>query len=243
MKVIGIIPARYDSSRLPGKPLADICGKPMIWWVYQQVKQAEGLDEIYVATDDERIAKVCEKFDIHFVMTKNTHPTAFHRLQEVSEKITADFYLQINGDEPLIKPETISLAIPGNIPKNTEFGTNIITQIKNPVEAMDSSNIKVVFDNNMYALYMSRTPIPYPYGSLDFSYYKHVGVIGLNKKMLDFYANSTPGRLETIEEIGTLRFIDYNKNLLFIETLDHDSLSVDYQKDLDLVRQIIGERK
>jgi hypothetical protein len=106
----------------------------------------------------------------------------------VSEKITADSYLQINGGEPLIKPETITLVIPKNIHEDTEFGTNIITQIKNPVEAMDSSNIKVVFDNNMYTLYMSRTPTSY--------------------RMARWILI-----LENIEEIGTLRFIDYGKPL------------------------------
>lgn len=242
MKVIGIITSRYGSTRLPAKALADIEGKPMIWWVYQNTIKTRNLDEIIVATDDERIVKVCDRYEIPTTMTKNTHSEAANRLQEVSEKIKADFYIQINGDEPLINSDIISMAVPDNIPQDIEFGTNIITKMHSAVEVMDPTNIKVVFDENMYCKYMSRTPIPYPYKSINFDYYKHVGIIGYNKKMLDFYAQNPPGRLETIEGIATLRFIDYNKPLLFIEADNVGSLSVDTQKDLDFVRKIISEK-
>lgn len=242
MKVVGIIPARYGSTRLPGKPLKDICGKPMIWWVYKRVIGAEGLDEVYVATDDERIKFVCNQYDIPVIMTKKTHLTAAHRLQEVSEKVSADFYLQLNGDEPLINQTIITKAIPNAVPENSEFGTNIITKMHNPSEVLDPSNIKVVFDNKKNALYMSRTPIPYPFKTLQFDYYKHVGIIGYNKLMLDFYASSKPGRFELIEGIDTLRFIDYGKQLQFIEVEECNSLSVDTQKDLDIVRLLIQKK-
>lgn len=240
MKIVGIIPARYGSTRLPGKPLMDISGHPMIWWVYNRVKTVKELDEVYVATDDERIEKVCNDNNIPVVMTSNSHPTGANRLQEVSEKITADFYVQLNGDEPLINCDAIRAAIPKIVPQNMEFGTNIITKIKKPSHVFDSSNIKVVFDSDMNALYMSRTPIPYPFKSIDFDYYKHVGILGYNKKMLDFYKNSTPGNFEKIEGIDTLRFIDYGKKLKFICVDDCESLSVDTMKDLEYVRKIIG---
>lgn len=242
MKVVAIVPARYDSTRLPAKALKDICGKPMVWWVYQQTKLAQGIDEVYVATDDIRIVNECEKLGIPALMTKNTHREAAERLQEVSEKIKADFYLQINGDEPLINPNLISQAIPKNIPQDIEYGTNIITKMHNPVEVVDSSNIKVIFDKNMNTCYMSRTPVPYPYKTLDFDYYKHVGIIGYNKKMLDFYANNPPGYTERIEGIATLRFTDYGKTLLCIEVNNCESLSVDTQKDLDVVRKEVQKR-
>lgn len=181
MKIIGVIPARYQSSRLPGKPLADICGKPMIWWVYSRVKATSKLNEIYVATDDERIEKVCGQFDIPIIMASNLHQTAANRLHKVSEKIKDDFYIQLNGDEPLMDVRAIDASVPDEISQNTEFGTNIITE---PSQVMDASNIKVVFDRGMNALYMSRTPIPYPFKNIEFKYYKHVGIIGFNKKML-----------------------------------------------------------
>jgi 3-deoxy-manno-octulosonate cytidylyltransferase (CMP-KDO synthetase) len=242
MKVIAVVPSRYESTRLPAKALADICGKPMVWWVYQQTIMAKNIDEVYVATDDVRIEKVCNSYNIPVIMTKNTHRAAAHRLQEVSTKIDANFYLQINGDEPLIKPDLISMAIPNNIPQNIEYGVNIIAKMNDPVEVIDPSNIKVVFDKNMNTLYMSRTPIPYPYKTLNFDYYKHVGIIGYNKKMLDFYAQSEPGRLESIEGIDTLRFTDYAKSFFCIEATDCESLSVDTQKDLDRVRTIIQNK-
>ncbi|MDR1325086.1 MAG: 3-deoxy-manno-octulosonate cytidylyltransferase [Treponema sp.] len=242
MKIVGVIPARYGSSRLPGKPLADICGKPMIWWVYQQAIKAKKLSDVFVATDDKRIIDVCTQYNICTIMTRNDHITAANRLHEVSEYIGADFYLQLNGDEPLINPETIDMAIPNEVPKEIEFGTNIITKIQYPTESMDASNIKVVFDSEFNALYMSRIPIPYPFKSTWFSYYKHVGIIGYNKVMLDFYAHSKPGHLETIEGIDTLRFIDYGKNLRFIEVAHGDSLSVDTEADLIMVRKIIEKK-
>jgi 3-deoxy-manno-octulosonate cytidylyltransferase (CMP-KDO synthetase) len=151
MKILGVIPARYGSSRFPGKPLADICGKPMVWWVYQQAIKAKRLSDVYVATDDERIVDICTQYNISTVMTRTDHLTAANRLQEVSEYIGADFYLQLNGDEPLINPAIIDMAIPDKIVSKTEFGTNIITKIQRPSECMDVSNIKVVFDNDFNA--------------------------------------------------------------------------------------------
>ncbi|CDE56078.1 putative uncharacterized protein [Roseburia sp. CAG:303] len=243
MKVVGIIPARYGSTRLPGKPLKDILGYPMIWWVYKRVCSVKKLDEVYVATDDERIKGVCEQFNIPVVMTANTHKTAAHRLQEVSESVVADFYLQLNGDEPLINTDAIEAAIPDEVPDDREFGTNIITEMTEPAQVMDASNIKMVFDNEMNALYMSRTPIPYPFKAIDYKYYKHVGIIGYNKKMLDFYKNSKPGRFEIIEGIDTLRFLDYGKQLKLFLVPECHSLSVDTDKDLEMVIKMIKEQE
>lgn len=242
MRVVGIIPARYASTRLPGKPLEDILGCPMIWWVYKRVSKVKQLNEIIVATDDERILSVCNQYEIPVIMTSSNHPNGAMRLQEVSETITADFYVQLNGDEPLMNTDAIIAAIPETVPQDVEFGTNIITQIDDPAQVLDSSNIKMVFDDEMNALYMSRTPIPYPFKSIDFQYYKHVGIIGYNKKMLDFYKNSTPGRFEQIEGIDTLRFLDYGKQLKLSLVPDCHSLSVDTQKDLEMVRRMMKEQ-
>ena len=243
MKVVGIIPARYASTRLPGKPLKDICGYPMIWWVYQRVRTVPALDEVLVATDDERIQNVCEQYHIPAMMTSAAHPNGAMRLQEVSDMVHADFYVQLNGDEPLMNTDAIVAAIPEFIPQDVEFGTNIITQIDDPAQVMDASNIKMVFDGQMNALYMSRTPIPYPFKSIDFQYYKHIGIIGYNKKMLDFYKNSQPGRFELIEGIDTLRLLDYGKQLKLSLVPDCHSLSVDTQKDLDMVIKMMKEQK
>lgn len=242
MKVIAIVASRYGSTRFPAKALADIHGKPMVWWAYQNTKNAKNIDEVYVATDDRRIVEVCSKYGIPTIMTKTTHREAANRLHEVSENVKADFYIQVNGDEPLINPDLISMIIPESINQDIEFGTNIITKMHNPVEVLDTSNIKVVFDNNMKTLYMSRTPIPCPYKTLDFDYYKHVGIIGYNKKMLDFYANNPPGKMEIIEGIATLRFTDYDKTLLCVEADNVESLSVDTPKDLEKVQIIVKSK-
>lgn len=238
MNVVGIIPARYGSSRLPGKPLADICGKPMLLRVYERVIQVKKFSNVYVATDDARIEELCRIHRIPVVMTKSSHRTAAHRLQEVSESINADFYVQLNGDEPLISIEAIEACIPDTVPQDIEFGTNVISPLTNPTHVMDPSNIKMVFDSEFRACYMSRTPIPYPFKAIDFIYYKHVGIIGYNKKMLDFYKNSQPGRFERIEGIDTLRFIDYGKFLKLSIVENCNSLSVDTEKDLEFVRNI-----
>ncbi len=240
MKTIAVIPARYGSARLAGKPLADICGKPMVWWVYHRVCKIKELEEIYVATDDDRIGQCCREHGIPYLMTKSGHRTAAERLWEVSGLAEADFYLQINGDEPLVDIEAVKAAIPEKVPLDKEYGTNIITPVLDAAQLVDPSNIKVVFDKDMRALYMSRTPVPYPFQSIEFEYYKHVGIIGYNKKMLDFYAESRPGRWETIEGIDTLRFIDYGKELRLIIADGCKTLSVDTQKDLEEVRKIMA---
>ena len=128
--IVAVIPARYGSTRLPGKPLKMIGDRPMLVWVYNRVRIAQEIDEIYVATDDQKIADMCDNYEIPYIMTSSEHRTAANRLKEVSDSVKADFYLQINGDEPLINMEAVVSAIPKNIPQDEEFGTNIITEIK-----------------------------------------------------------------------------------------------------------------
>ena len=242
MKVIGVIPARMGSTRLPGKPLKDICGKPMVWWVYRQAVQAAGLEEVLIATDAEEIYKVCRKYQMPAVLTSNSHPTAIHRLWEVSQVYPAEFYIQINGDEPLIQSAVIEAVIPKeDLRAAGIWGINAITEIEDPVEAMDPANIKMVFNERRICTYMSRTPIPYPYRALDWKYYKHVGVIGYTPEMLEFYVHSKPGKMEQIEGIDLLRFVEYEKDLYLTEVKNFGSLSVDTQKDLDEVRKRIRE--
>lgn len=242
MEVLGVIAARYASTRFPGKALADINGKPMVWWVYNQALKAKKLDKVVVATDDDRIAEVCKKYDMNYIMTSVDNPTTAHRMYEVSLAIDADFYVTINGDEPMIDPKAIDAAIPDYVPQDEEYGTNTICEISDAIDVMDPSNIKVVFDENYMALYMSRTPIPYPFGTLNYTYYKHVGVIGYNKKMLEFYYYSTPGYFEKVEGIDTMRFLSHGKKLQFILANIEKSLSVDTPKDLEKVIKLMNEK-
>jgi 3-deoxy-manno-octulosonate cytidylyltransferase (CMP-KDO synthetase) len=215
----------------------------MIWWVYQQVMKARRINQVIVAIDNEKVAECLDIHNIPYVMTKNDHKTAANRICEVAEKIDGDFYLQLNGDEPLINESIIDAVVPNEVPVDIPFGTNSITKILSPTEVNDVSNIKVVFDKDYNALYMSRTPIPFPSKSIKYDYYKHIGIIGYNKKMLQLYDSTKPGRLEKIEGIDTLRFLDYGASLKLIEVPYCNSLSVDTQMDLDRVREIISERE
>ena len=115
MKIIGVIPARYQSSRFPGKPLAEILGKPMIWWVYQQASKVQSIEGLFVATDSDKIYDACKTYDIPVIMTKDTHPTGTDRLGEIAEKTDADFYINIQGDEPMIEPEVIQSIVDYNL--------------------------------------------------------------------------------------------------------------------------------
>lgn len=237
MKTIAVIPSRYQSSRFPGKPLADLCGKPMIWWVYGQVKKVEEIDEVYVATDDSRIAETCELYGIKYVMTRNDHGTSTERVYEVAQKIQSDLYVVINGDEPLIDPEIIRAIIPTNKPDDF-YVSNLMTEIKSPVEAIDFTNIKVVTDEDSNAMFFSRSPIPYPKSSIDYKYYKHVGVLIYDINALKFFSETPKGYNEKIEDVNELRFIEHGKQLKMVE-VEAQSLSVDTPKDLEHVRNVI----
>ena len=241
MKIIGIIPARYKSTRFEGKPLADICGKPMVWWVYEKAKNAKGLDEIYVATDDERIEKVCKENKMNVIMTSDQNKTPTDRIYEVSTKIDADYYISINGDEPLIDPKVIEKVIPKK-QKEKLYVANLMTTITDPVQAVDSTNLKIVTNDKNEGVYISRTAVPYPKGSMDFVYKKHVGVYAFDKEALKFYHDTPRGRLESIEDIDLLRYIENHVNIDFIDVNSH-SLSVDNFKDLEEVRRIVANIK
>jgi len=239
MKIVGIIPARYASTRFPGKPLADVCGKPMIWWVYQQVKKVIEINEVYVATDDSRIADTCNKYDIPIIMTSDQHKTSTERVNEVAGKISADIYVCINGDEPLISPEIIAAVIPNKM--EGFFAANLMSEVNDPVEVVDNTNIKVVTDSCGYALFMSRSPIPYPKANFKYKYHKHLGVLAYTKEALEYFANTPKGFNELAEDINELRFIE-NQKLLYMIKVVSDSVSVDTPKDLEYVRKIINER-
>lgn len=242
MKVVGIIPARYQSSRLEGKPLADICGKPMIWWVHRQLKNAKGIDDVYVATDDERIESVCNDLGINVIMTSKDHPTHLERLYEASTKIEADFFINVNGDEPLIESSCIEDLIPSeNVDPNSSYAANGMMILKDPIDAFDSSKIKIATDMQGYGMYMARSPIPFPKARSNYDLKKFVGVQCFSKKALEFCYNTKRGYLESIEDIDEFRFLENGHKLLFVLT-NATTLSVDTKKDLEKVNLIIKEK-
>jgi 3-deoxy-manno-octulosonate cytidylyltransferase (CMP-KDO synthetase) len=240
MKIVGIIPARYASTRFPGKPLADIHGKPMIWWVYQQVSKVKQFEAVYVAIDDERMASVCRELSLKYVMTRNDHPNHIARVWEVSEQIQADYYICVNGDEPLVEPRQIEKILPTELREGIYFGGAMRT-LADPAETLDNAKIKLAVTANDKSVYMSRAIVPYPQGTLLFEYRKYVGIECFTKPALDFFVNTPMGRLEKIEDIDHLRFIENGIPLYFTE-VDSDSISVDTPKDLEKVKELIRQR-
>lgn len=241
MKIIGVIPARYKSSRFPGKPLADICGKPMIWWVYQQAKKVKEFSEVYVATESEIIKEACEKLNINVVMTADTHPTGTDRVGEVARKIPADLYVNIQGDEPMIEPETIRKAIMPFFENPDLQVSNLMTAIKDPVDVVNFTIPKVIAAKDGRGVYLTRSPAPYPKGSIDYQYYKQVCVYGFTPQALDFYCHSERGKIERIEDIEILRFIEAGWKVQYIE-VESETVAVDTAKDLEKVNRIMKEK-
>lgn len=239
MEIVGVIPARYKSSRLPGKPLADICGKPMIWWVYNQVKKVKQFRDVYVATDDERIIDVCNKFNLKAVMTSDSHPTHIHRLHEFSNKIKSDLYVCVCGDEPLIKPEVIEKVIPDKIDDMTI--SILMREFSEPTEVVDPGNIKITTNKDGYCVALSRSPIPFPYKTIQYKFKKIVGVECYNKNILDYFVSTEPGIIEKIEDCTLIRFLE-NRIPMKFTLVETNALSVDTEKDLEKVRKIISER-
>ncbi|RUS55567.1 hypothetical protein QI30_11630 [Kurthia sp. 3B1D] len=238
MNIICVIPARYNSSRFKGKPLADINGKPMIWWVYQNAMKVIEFSKVIVATDDDRIIEVCNKLNMQVVKTLDTHKTPLDRIHEVSINEQADYYMCINGDEPLILPNTMKELIPNTVNNSEICVVNAMTTIKNSPEVIDFTNLKIVTNEKGNCLYISRSPIPYPKGNLNFEYKKYVGITVLNKRALDFYNTTKRGVIESIEDNDLIRYLENGYNVSMID-VECDVLSVDTEKDLEIVRTLM----
>ncbi len=242
MKILAVIPARYKSSRFPGKPLADICGKPMIYWVYNQVKKVDDFFDVYVATDDERIEKACIENNIKVIMTSKDHPTGTDRIGEVATKIKADLYVNIQGDEPLIEPETIKKAIEPFYQNPDLQITNLMTKIKNPVDAINYTIPKVITNKDNIGIYLTRSLAPYPKGSIDYNFYKQVCVYGFKPEALKYYCENDRAKIESIEDIEILRFIEAGYKVQYVE-VDSDTVAVDTENDLNRVISIMQNKK
>jgi 3-deoxy-manno-octulosonate cytidylyltransferase (CMP-KDO synthetase) len=240
MKIVGIIPARGGSTRFYNKPLAIIFGKPMIWWVFTHSKQVKHFEEVYIATDSEEIRNVCEEFGAKVVMTSKDHETATERLYEVSQQIEADLYVMINGDEPVIKAEDITKCIPVSLNKDQFYVSNLMTDFSDPVEVVDSSNLKIVTNPDGICLFISRSPIPYPKGGMNYKYQKFVGVGAFTKKALQFYHETPRGPIEKIEENDSFRFIENRKDIYYINA-HCKTISVDTPKDIEKVEEYMSE--
>ena len=245
MKIVGVIPARYKSSRFPGKPLADICGKPMIWWVYKQCLKVKDFDDVYVATDDNRIFSVCESLNMNVLMTSSSHMTGTDRVGEVSRMIQADLYVNVQGDEPLLEPETIKAAILPFYSDNELLISNLMTKINDPVDTVNFTVPKVITNKDGIGIFLTRATAPYPKGKIDYSYYKQVCVYGFKPSALKFFCDYGlsygKAKIEEIEDIEILRFIENGYKVKYIE-VSSDTIAVDTPNDLQKVREIMTSR-
>ena len=240
MKIIGMIPARGGSTRFNNKPLALICGKPMVYWVWKHSKEVECFDEVYVATDSEVIKDVAEGFGAKVIMTSRSCETANERLYEVAQKVEADLYVMINGDEPLVMAQDIVKCIPETIPEDGFYVSNLMTDFSNPVVVVDPTNLKIVTNKDGICLFISRAPIPFPKGEMNYAYQKFVGVGAFTRAALDYYHETPRGPVEKIEENDSFRFIENRKNCYYINA-HCKTLSVDTPKDRVQVERYMME--
>ena len=240
MKILAVIPARYQSSRFPGKPLADICGKPMIWWVYQQAKKVSEFTEVYVATENSQIEEVCRELGMNVILTADTHPTGTDRIGEVAKKIKADLYVNIQGDEPMIEPEVIRQAVLPFFDHPHLQVSNLMTKIQDPIDAINFTVPKVITNRDNIGIYLTRSPAPYPKGSLEYSYYKQVCVYGFKPEALHFFCTHPRGKMEQIEDIEILRFIEAGYKVQYVE-VSSKTVAVDTPKDLEKVNRLVSD--
>ena len=239
MKIIGIIPARYASTRFPGKPLAEINGKSMIRRVFEQASKATSLDKVIVATDDERIYNHVLNFGGAAVYTSSNHQTGTDRCAEVTEKKEKgyDVVINIQGDEPYINPEQINQVAELFNNANTQLGT-LIKILKDENELKSNSIIKVLKNNHNEALYFSRNVIPYlrnfntsiPLVN-QFNYYKHIGIYGYRTDILAEITQLKQSKLELAESLEQLRWIENSYKITLAETI-FESHSVDLPEDI-----------
>lgn len=240
MKIIGVIPARYKSSRFPGKPLTDICGRPMIYWVYQQAKKVKEFYEVYVATDDERIREICEAHDMKVIMTSDQHQTGSDRVAEVAQKVEGDLFVNVQGDEPVIDPEMIRQVISLFTEDESVYFGSLKKEITDPEEIRASSTVKVVTDDNGDAMYFSRSVIPSNLkdGRLA-RVFRHVGIYAYKKDFLLKFATMEQTELELGEGIEPLRAMQRGYKIRLKET-EYTSIGVDLPEHVAQVEKIIG---
>ena len=238
MKVAAVIPARFNSSRLPGKPLMLIGDKPMIWHVYERVRSCSVIDEVCVATDDDRIAATCRAFGIPYATTEATHKSGTDRVAECSRFLKADVFVNVQGDEPFIDPLSIRMVVDGLL-SNSSNGVvvaNGYTKLVNPIEIEGKDVVKVIVSGDSFAMAYSRLPIPFSRNG-SAAYHKQLGLYAFLPPALDFYLSSPQGMVEQSESVEMYRFLERGVRVLMIEVPDN-GISVDTLSDLESARLI-----
>lgn len=242
-KVIAVIPARYASTRFPGKPLALICGKSMIQYVYESAAAAERVAEVLVATDDERILRAVEAFGGSAVMTSSSHSTGTDRIAEAIRERDADIVVNVQGDEPLLPASVIDKLVAAMVGSSAPMGTVAVPFCLTERSPDDPNAVKVVLDSDGYALYFSRSFVPFcREGGTAVEPLLHWGLYAYRHSFLMQFVEWPDGALEKCEMLEQLRALEHGVEILVLET-ELSSIGVDVPEDIARVEQILFDRQ
>jgi len=240
-RTVAVIPARYGSTRFPGKPLALICGKPMVQWCYESTAKCKDLDDVVVATDDDRILKAVEAFGGKAIMTSPNHPTGTDRIAEAVRGVDADLIVNVQGDEPLMSANVLSRLVHTMRESGAQMGTAAVPFGKTGRDPMDPNAVKVIVDRKGFALYFSRSLIPYPRkGGTPVEPLLHWGLYAYRRDFLQDFVTWERGKLEACESLEQLRALENGARISVIVT-DERSVGVDVPEDIPLVEKMIAE--
>jgi 3-deoxy-manno-octulosonate cytidylyltransferase (CMP-KDO synthetase) len=242
-KVLVVIPARYASVRFPGKPLAPIAGKPMIQHVFERARQAKRVSRVIVATDDDRIFSAVAGFGGEAIMTRAGHRSGTDRVAAIAAHVPAEIYVSVQGDEPLVSPETIDAVVAEMLADESIQVATPCVLITEANDIMDPNVVKVVRDFEGDGMYFSRAPIPWirdTSAGVAVSHWKHLGLYAFRHSALLEYPTLPPGELEPIEQLEQLRWLENGFRIRVVETT-HDAVSVDVPADVERVEKLIRE--
>ena len=242
-RVVVVIPARYAATRLPGKPLVPLAGKPMVQRVYERAKQAQTVQRVLVATDDQRILDAVAAFGGEARMTRSDHRTGTERIAEVAANVDGDVFVNVQGDEPLIDPSSIDTAVAALLEDPAVQIATVATPIRHAGDIMDPNVVKTVLDFEDNALYFSRAPIPWVRDSqqkVHVKYWKHLGLYVFQRAALLEYPTLPQGELEKIEQLEQLRWMENGWKIRVAEVA-HDAVSVDVPEDVVRVEKLLKE--
>lgn len=240
-RVLGVIPARLASTRLPRKVLREIAGEPMIGWVYRAARACPLLDQVLIATDSEEVLSFAQEHSLPAVFTPEDCPSGTDRVHAVAQSIAADIYVNIQGDEPLLRPEHLEALLAPMARPEVEV-TTLATDCK-PDQIVNPHAVKVVTAANGRALYFSRATIPYDRDNTGgVAYRKHLGIYAYRKAALDRFPTLPPSRLEAIERLEQLRFLE-NGIDVYVAHTPYDTIGVDTEEDFHAVEALIRERQ
>lgn len=244
-KVVVVIPARYASTRLPGKPMVPLAGKPMVQRVYERAKLAQTVQRVLVATDDQRIMDAVQAFGGEARMTRADHRSGTERIAEVAAREPGDIFVNVQGDEPLIDPVAIDTAVGALLEEPPAQIATVATAIRHAGDIMDPNVVKTVVDFDGYALYFSRAPIPWlrdAQQKLHVKYWKHLGLYVFQRDALLEYPTLPHGELEVIEQLEQLRWMENGWRIRVAEVAQ-DAVSVDVAEDVARVEKLLKEEK